>query len=406
MEARESVLKNENDNSRSWHFLALFTAALGLIIAAYGIYHHRLVTALGHTDAFCNINGIFNCDAVATSAYSRFLTIPWAVWGAAFYFTVLVLLTCSFKRFGKRQEHLLAYTICVLSGGLVTGILAYISFNLLKIGCLVCIATYAVNLLQLGLVYRGHKRKYIDFTAVNFKSASTALVSVAIGFAVVLTAYNIIGERGAPKTEIAQPAAHEHDSDSYEKAPVNDIPITYNAFSGLGEDYRKGPDDAKAKIVIFSDFQCPACRNVSDLLEEIYQSNPGKVLVIYRNYPLDQACNGAVRHKMHEHACKLAVMARCAGRYGKFWPFHDIAFAKQSELSDGSEMQWATQVGLSSDQIKSCETDKSIQAKIREDIDIGNKLNIQGTPSVYVNGRLFKGSFQEMKDEVRKIAEF
>src|SRR5438477_10172800 len=119
MEIHESDLQEENDSSRLWHLLALFVAAVGFCVALYGIYHHRLVSAFGESGAACNINAKINCDAVEASAYSHFLTIPWSVWGAAYFFTVLLLLTFSLKRLGNRQEHLLAYTLCVVAGLIV-----------------------------------------------------------------------------------------------------------------------------------------------------------------------------------------------------------------------------------------------------------------------------------------------
>jgi protein-disulfide isomerase/uncharacterized membrane protein len=406
MEAQNSILQEEKDSSRSWHVFALITAVVGLLISLYSIYHYRLLaSSMGHTEAFCNINETFNCDAVASSMYSRFLTIPWSVWGAAYFFTVLGLLFCSFKRLGNRKEHLFAYTVCVLTGGIVAVALAFISFRLLHVGCLICMCTYAVNAIQLGIVWFGFKRKHIDLKGLTFKNIYSSLVSTVLGLAVVLITYNIVGEQDPMKKNTSTtPVAENESSSRQETAPVH-IPLSLNAYSGLGEDYRKGPDDAKIRIDIFSDFQCPSCKGVSELLEELYQSYPSKILMVYHNFPLDQGCNPLVQHKMHVFACPLASLARCAGRFGKFWQYHDLAFSKQSELKEQSAVQWAKEIGLSDEQVNACLSDKSIADKIQEDVKLGIKLGIEGTPSLYLNGRHINTSFQEFKNEVKRLAE-
>lgn len=407
MEARESNL--QDDKSRLWHLAALFIAVIGLILSLYQIYHFRLVMTLGESGSFCNINSTVNCDAVAMSSYSRFLTVPIPVWGTAFFFSICGLLLCSLNGLGNRKEHLLAYALSVLSGVIVSIILAFISFKILGLTCIACVSVYCVTLVQAILLRVAFKRRLIDLSGVTFKNLYSGLVSLALGFAIVLTTYNIIGEQDlVPKKivkESSSEESHTSPSSSSPNSSINEIPISLNPYSGFGEDYRKGPDDSKARIIIFSDFQCPACRSVSNVLEEIYQSFPGKVQLVYRNYPLDQACNPVIQHKAHEHACKLATLARCAGVYGKFWAYHDLAFEKQADLSVQSPVIWAKKVGLTDEQIDGCLTDKAIADKLKDDIELGTKLGIEGTPTIFLNGRRMAGSLQELRDNVRSLVE-
>lgn len=402
MGTHESIRHHDEDTARNWHFITLLLGFFGFCISLYGTYHHRLLIASGKTDAFCNINQTFNCDAVASSVYSRFLTIPWSVWGLAYFFTILVLLLCSMARYGNRKEHLFAYTVSVAVGGLVSIALAFISFKLLGVGCLICIATYFVNLGQVLMLFVGFKKQYIDFRGMNFKNYFASMVNTLIGVATILIAYNIVGEKDLTEKKVAPVAKVEQHEETQSTNPGVSLPLSLTQYSGLGEDYRKGPDDAKIVLQIFSDFQCPACRNVSSHLEEIFQSYPGKILMVYRNYPLDNACNPIVKHKMHQHACTLALMGRCAGLYGKFWQFHDIAFDRQGELTEGSPQEWAKEAGLTQDQVTSCLKDKGISDKLADDIKLGNNLGLEGTPIVFLNGIQFP--IQNLKDEVKKLA--
>ncbi len=398
-------VRNSQDTSRSWHLVALLTALAGLCIAFYSIYHYRLVTSLGQSGAFCNINATVNCDAIAASSYSRFLTIPWGVWGAGYFFTVLLLLTFSFNKMGNRQEHLLAYSLCAVAGILVSITLAFISMKVLGITCLICVSIYLVNLIQGALLWWALKSKLIVLKTLQFKNLYSGLVTTVLGFAAVLITYNIIGEQDIVKVKTLPHNEPTLAQTLPTVTPIENIPISVSEYSGLGEDYRKGPDNAKLQIILFSDFECPGCKIFSQTLEEAFQSYPGKILLVYRNYPLDQACNPIMTQKMHEHACQLALIARCAGRYGKFWPYHDLAFAKQSELNASSPKQWAKDVGLTETQIKDCLADKNLELKLKEDIDLGTQLHLEHTPTIFLNGRRFLGKLPELKDEIKMIVE-
>lgn len=403
MDIREADLR-ESDHARGWHLGAISLATAGLFVSLYSLRHHRLVLANGKSDAFCNVSAVVNCDAMELSEYSRFLTLPWGLWGTAYFIAILFLLLFSIRRMGNRQEHLLAYSFWVSSGLLVSATLGFVAFKFIGALCLICLSIYAISLGQGLMLWWGIKKRFITLKPFRFKKLYTGLVTSILGFASVFVAYNIIGEQELqkPTKVVAHPAGEEAPKTL---ADIQNIPVALNQYSGLGEDYRKGPDDAKVSIIIFSDFQCPGCKGVSDILEEVYQSHPGQTRIIYRNFPLDQSCNSLLQHRMHEYACTAATMARCAGRYGKFWSYHDIAFAKQGELNDVSSKQWVKELGLTDEQVQACQADKGIAEKIRDDISLGIKLGIDGTPTVYLNGRRFVGRWSELKDEVKRFVE-
>ena len=81
-------------------------------------------------------------------------------------------------------------------------------------------------------------------------------------------------------------------------------------MSKLGEDYRWGSDTARVTIVEFADFQCPACKHLSDIMKEIKAIFKQQVLIVFKNYPLDNQCNQNIRRSFHPFACKIALMAR------------------------------------------------------------------------------------------------
>src|SRR5690606_27345113 len=111
-----------------------------------------------------------------------------------------------------------------------------------------------------------------------------------------------------------------------------------------------------------------------------------------KNFPLNNQCNPAMGGGGgHPNSCNIATMARCAGQYGKFWQYHDLAFAGQRSITSQSHIGWAKEVGLTDDQIQTCLKSKDIREKIADDGRLGNEVDVEGTPTVYINGRKYHG---------------
>ena len=112
------------------------------------------------------------------------------------------------------------------------------------------------------------------------------------------------------------------------------------AAPGAGNVHSLGPSDAAVTILVFSDYQCPACAYVARVLKQIVQAHPDDVRLIYRDYPLAQ-----------DDKAGLAIQAvDAAGLQGKFWEMHDLLFEKQAEwspLEPSAFPAWAAQQAAS-----------------------------------------------------------
>lgn len=142
----------------------------------------------------------------------------------------------------------------------------------------------------------------------------------------------------------------------------------------------KGPEDAPITLVEFSDFQCPACRVAHPVLSAIADKYPGQVRVVFRHFPLPQ----------HEHAEVAARAAVYAEQQGKFWEFATLAFERQDALHRTGLEDIAREVGLDADAMWSAVDDADATAeRVASDKAAGFALPIQGTPTLFVNGRPF-----------------
>ncbi len=369
-----------------WLVASGILSATGLGLSLYSLIHHLTVRASGSTDAACNINATINCDAVAMSPYAEpFWGIPLGVFGMGFFLSLLVLLGLGSRKSKTAIDHQIAYGAFTLAGVLVSLGLGALSWFSLGLICLVCFGVYGVCLVLAGLVLVQRKTIFANGTLAKVLNGTW---SGAIAVVAVVLAFQVLKPQFAPKV-----------ANSSNKPPVptlskekTEVALSLSAYAGLGEDYRKGSDQAKVVIHEFADFQCPACKQASQTLDDLQKEYGSKILVVFRNYPLDNSCNSSITSSMHEFACKAAVFARCGGQYGKFWPAHDLLFKNQMDLSDQSLKTWATKdLGLTEEQWVTCQKSPDILNKIRDDVAIGNKLGVDSTPTIVINGRKVLG---------------
>lgn len=140
-----------------------------------------------------------------------------------------------------------------------------------------------------------------------------------------------------------------------------------------------GAADAPVKIVVFSDYKCPYCRDLSQDLASLLEKYPKDLKVIYRHFPV---------HPLSEDYAKAAL---CAGSQGAFEQFHKALFAAPG-LSTEQLDPLASSLHLDLTQFHTCLASKQFDARIADDQNEGRRLGVEGTPSVFVNGERFRGS--------------
>ncbi len=167
---------------------------------------------------------------------------------------------------------------------------------------------------------------------------------------------------------------------AFENAPVHELALDDVPF--------KGPETAPVKVVEYSDFLCPYCRNLAGALSSYLPESNGNVAIFYKNYPLDQACNPALSRTIHDGACELALGAVCAHEQDKFWPYHDRVFAQPPPNATNEDVvRIALAAGLDGEQMRSCLDSGAAAAKLKAQIDEAQSLEVSSTPTVYINGK-------------------
>jgi len=144
----------------------------------------------------------------------------------------------------------------------------------------------------------------------------------------------------------------------------------------------RGPADAVLTLVEFSDFQCPYCSIAVAKLNAVLEAYPGKIKLIFKQFPLDT----------HSQAALAAAAAIAAHQQGKFWPMHDALFAHRRDLSRASILVLARTTGLDMTHFEADLDSAETKKTIARDMNDGDRAGVEGTPSVFINGRKYNGS--------------
>jgi protein-disulfide isomerase len=145
----------------------------------------------------------------------------------------------------------------------------------------------------------------------------------------------------------------------------------------------RGNADAPVTIVEFADFQCPYCEAAEATLKQVLQKYEGRVQLGFRDFPLRQ---------IHPQAQSAAEASRCAGNQGKFWEYHDVLFANQTDLNENAYAEHARKIGLDVAKFQACLDSGSSRPLIESDLQSGMAVGVTGTPAFYINGAMLSGA--------------
>jgi thiol-disulfide isomerase/thioredoxin len=154
----------------------------------------------------------------------------------------------------------------------------------------------------------------------------------------------------------------------------------------------RGSPMAPVTIVEFSDFECPFCGRAAPILEAVLEEFEGQVRLVFFNYPLS----------MHAHALQAARAVVAAGRQGRFWEMHDLLFEHQQSLEDEDLMRYAEQLELDLDRFRSDLESEAVQRAVEADRSIGRQVELEGTPTIFVNNRRFNEPITALARYIRE----
>jgi protein-disulfide isomerase len=177
-----------------------------------------------------------------------------------------------------------------------------------------------------------------------------------------------------------------------------------SASSIMDGDSFIGPADAKVTVIEYGAPTCPGCKSWHDTNWAQLKSNyidTGKIKFVFREFP---------SHNPPVDAAIFA-MARCSGQKNYF-PLIDEAFARQEAIETAHQRGEAMaavkslgqKFGLSDGAVESCIKDKKNLDRIFAVREMGDKDNVQFTPTFFINDKMVQdASYPGMKAQIDSL---
>lgn len=344
------------------------------------------------------LGGGDSCLKVAESSYSAIPGVPFlgnvpiALLGFGFYgLVVYAFYLISKSTSSEEVSKLISLLVPVLVLGFVFDLILFgISVGIIGTICQLCFLTYIVTISLLAIVYllwkvEGKSELNIP-SAIKDGFATFGLVfffSFSLGFAASKmwvkgeSSNTLATSRGMDSKEI------QSKIDAYFLEPTLGIKVVGSPTIGK--------KDAPITIVKYADYNCGHCMHTSHILHTVLSEYDGMVKVVYKNFPLDGSCNRLMQQpRPGATSCIAAMAAICADKQGKFEPMYRGLYdnlEKGVAHSGASVVNLGNLIGLNVNALKTCMASREAQNQLNAEIDEAEKLNIQSTPSLYINDR-------------------
>jgi protein-disulfide isomerase len=165
----------------------------------------------------------------------------------------------------------------------------------------------------------------------------------------------------------------------------------------------RGGQNPPIDVVEFSDLQCPHCKVAQPIVEKLGADFP-QVRFTFQQFPLPAS--------LHPWALKAAQYADCAGQMNKdaFWKYVDAIFENQGGIAlataDDKLKELATANGLDATKISTCSASAETDARVKKSLALGQALEVNETPTVFINGRRVPGIASIPYDQLKQLVQF
>lgn len=375
----EDSKKNLLKNIRLW---ILMLTGFGLTIYLAIVYHEANFNQYALPSA-CAISEFMDCDAVARTTESQFFGVPLAYWGMFLYLFMMMLMCVDwlkklpilkFLEVFKNKYHYIA-SLGVISFTISMILLCVSLFGIKKL-CIMCAATYIVNLI-IGIValsgIEGHIISAIKQSWFDFVEALKP-ISYRVAFIVVMVcAVAFLG--WTYTSAVFSPALkNQRGYGEFLKTKTNKYAITGNVLGSDAED--------AVVLHVYSDYMCPMC-SVFNMMVHKLAKDFTNLRIEHHSLPLDTECNKYMTQEFHRGSCTMARYAEAAHMQGKFWEVNSLFFDKKPAYEEEIiRVLEESGFGLDMDKLKKDAKSKKVIDVINADIDYAVSKGQIGTPTM------------------------
>lgn len=379
---------------RRYRYALIGLALLGVATSVTAlVVHYRLMTDPAYA-SFCDINEAVSCQQVLQSSYATVAGIPIAAGGAIWSLAVLLLAVWGMRHTSSELAGRVAGYIFVLGtiGLAVVFYYGYASFFVLGTACPLCMAMY-VSVAGIFLASAAAATSLTSIPArlgedvkdlTRSQTATTLTVAWLAASIALVILFPRQGGFGAEAPSAVE-AAPEPELETLTADQIAEWHKYLDGQTALSEPGLLPTGSMKVRFIKFNDYQCPSCRATwamyRGVIAKYEKEYPGVFVFETRDLPLEPECGLASNHSM---ACEAAAAVRLARAKDKApemeaWLFNNQSFQMtRDDVKRG--LREVAQITDFDDQYP------KLLPAIREDVQLGNKLGVTGTPTFYMNG--------------------
>jgi protein-disulfide isomerase len=149
-------------------------------------------------------------------------------------------------------------------------------------------------------------------------------------------------------------------------------------------DHMRGDPKSAIILVEYGDFQCPHCGAAYPIVKQIEKKYSKDLAFVFRQFPLSES---------HPFAVAAAVASEAAAIQGRFWEMHALLFEYQSRLSAATILHHAKTLELDMVRFEKDIQDPTLFKKVDASFESGILSGVNGTPSFFINGIKYNGSY-------------
>jgi serine/threonine-protein kinase len=387
-------------------------AALGALAALVSLFlwaELRLARAGGA--ATCALSDPDACarlwDGPFAAAVHRATGLPVAGWGLAWALAAAALPLVALLRTAEDRPRAawLSAVRLTAAGGVVAVLMLMAAAIQARTFCAGCFAVYVLVAGYAGVALLGWRALGLPQRGRGLR---LSLAAVGLGALALLYPGLQTGHGRAPAGRQAIATAAQAGSRAPADAPDDAVarlvaslsPEMRQTLADSLHQYRQGaalptgpartligPADAPLRITEFTDIRCGHCAELQETLAALEREAPsGSFSVEPRHFPLDAACNKYMRRGGDPVRCLAARARICVeGRPGAA-AYAERLFARQETLTSADVYSMAEGV-MPRRELEACVAGADTQEKLRADVDLAARYEIDGTPLVLLNGR-------------------
>jgi protein-disulfide isomerase/uncharacterized membrane protein len=393
---------------KKFAYAALGLSIFGAIISGILILeHYNPDNAISRL--FCGSELINPCTALSQSKYAELFGIPVAAYGLLFYLSVLFIILIA----DYAAERYYAFSLAILLPLTLASILADIALGIflimMKLPCLLCIATYAVNLAMMGVLVWWYKTAKVQekwtlpelyrelFFNIHVSSDRKAFYASFVLF-IFLLPYAVFSTSGILKlrSDTTRPSKEQiqFELQNFYKQPVEKIEFPQNGMI-------LGNPEAGVSLVVFTDFLCSYCYKFYLVEEYLLSKYGGQIKIIYFNYPLDKGCNPNLSKTIYKYSCTASRAILAASEAGILHRYIMKHFADYKNTDHEYDPGRAVEIleSLNTVERKGMDGRKFLAAMnsgktallLEDHLRLAKKLGVDGTPTIFVGNRKIDG---------------